>query len=73
VVNILPFIPALQDAENILHGLLRGRSLEGGMRVTGGMKMPRSLYLKGLAPSDGRDGRIFEFLAKPSGRAERRI
>ena len=47
MVNILPFNPALQDSENILHGLLRGRSLEGGMRdngrddgrVMGGMKI----------------------------------
>jgi hypothetical protein len=35
----------------------------GGMtgEVKGGMEMARSLYLKGLVPSDGRDERFFEF------------
>jgi hypothetical protein len=27
--------------------------------MTGGMKMAKSLYLKGFSPSDGRDGAIF--------------
>ena len=31
--------------------------MKGGMK--GGMKIEESLYLKGLAPSDGRDGALF--------------
>ena len=34
--------------------------MTGGVtgEVTGGMKIEESLYLKGLAPSDGRDGAL---------------
>ena len=34
-----------------------GVEMKGGM--TGGMKIEESLYLKGSAPSDGRDGALF--------------
>ena len=33
-----------------------GVEMKGGM--TGGMKIEESLYLKGSAPSDGRDGAL---------------
>ena len=40
----------------------------GGMMggVTGGMKIEESLYLKGLAPSDGRDGALFAYSQQKS-------
>ena len=36
----------------------------GGM--TGGMKFAESLYLKGSAPSDGRDGALFVYSQQKS-------
>ena len=36
----------------------------GGM--TGGMKIEESLYLKGSAPSDGRDGALFVYIQQKS-------
>ena len=38
--------------------------LTGGM--TGGMKFAESLYLKGSAPSDGRDGELFVYIQQKS-------
>jgi len=34
--------------------------------VTGGMKIEESLYLKGSAPSDGRDGELFVYSQQKS-------
>jgi hypothetical protein len=36
-----------------------GVEMKGGM--TGGMKIEESLYLKGSAPFDGRDGELFAY------------
>ena len=40
----------------------------GGMMggMTGGMKIEESLYLKGSAPSDGRDGALFVYSQQKS-------
>ncbi len=48
-------------------GLMGGVTggLMGGM--TGGMKIEESLYLKGSAPSDGRDGELFAYSQQKSG------
>jgi hypothetical protein len=43
-----------------------GVEMKGGM--TGGMKIEESLYLKGSAPSDGRDGELFAYSQQKSER-----
>ena len=52
----------MQKTTSIVDGRVNGRDM-GGMTggVKGGMEMARFLYLKGLAPSDGKDGQVFEF------------
>ena len=43
-------------------GMMGG--VTGGL--TGGMKIEESLYLKGSAPSDGRDGELFAYSQQKS-------
>ena len=46
----------------VMGGMMGG--VTGGM--TGGMKIEESLYLKGSAPFDGRDGALFVYIQQKS-------